>query len=61
MGKNFVNCKSLSAGQIAKICNNAALAIQTVSIAESNILGERLGIDLSVLNEIMKVKILIIS
>ena len=50
MGKNFINCQKLSAGQVAKICNNAALGIQMISIAEANILGERLNIDLTVLN-----------
>lgn len=56
MGQNFFNCKRISGGQIAKICNNAILGIQMVSIAEGNILGERLGIDLKTLNDVFEVK-----
>jgi 3-hydroxyisobutyrate dehydrogenase len=33
MGKNFFNCGRPGAGQIAKICNNMALAIQMISIS----------------------------
>lgn len=55
MGSNFYNCQRISGGQIAKICNNAILGIQMVSVAEGNILGERLGIDLKALNNILEV------
>jgi 3-hydroxyisobutyrate dehydrogenase len=55
MGRNFINCGKLSAGQIAKICNNAALAIQMFSLVESLNLGKQLGMDLSVLNDIYMV------
>eukprot|EP00331_Platyophrya_macrostoma_P006166 CAMPEP_0176434204 /NCGR_PEP_ID=MMETSP0127-20121128/16531_1 /TAXON_ID=938130 /ORGANISM="Platyophrya macrostoma, Strain WH" /LENGTH=285 /DNA_ID=CAMNT_0017816883 /DNA_START=107 /DNA_END=964 /DNA_ORIENTATION=+ len=54
MGKNIVNCGKPSAGQIAKICNNMALAIQMISVAEANTLGKKLGIDQKVLFEIMR-------
>ena len=56
MGENFFNCNRVSAGQIAKICNNAALGIQMISIIESMTLGQRLGIDVNTLNDIYKVK-----
>lgn len=55
MGKNLVNCKQASGGQKAKISNNLILAAQMVSVAEGNILGERLGIDLNTLNQVFEV------
>lgn len=55
MGQNFVNCEKISGGQIAKICNNLALAIQMMSIVEANLLGKKLGINMDILNQIMKV------
>jgi hypothetical protein len=55
MGKNIFNCGRVSGGQVSKISNNSALAIQLISICEANILGERLGMDLFVLNDIFKV------
>jgi 3-hydroxyisobutyrate dehydrogenase len=58
MGKNFFNCKKLSAGQIAKICNNAALGIQMFSLVESMAMGERLGIDMPTLNDIFMVMLI---
>jgi 3-hydroxyisobutyrate dehydrogenase len=33
MGKSVFNCEKPGAGQIAKICNNMALAIQMISVA----------------------------
>lgn len=33
MGKNFFNCGKASAGQIAKLCNNMALAIEMIGIS----------------------------
>ena len=55
MGKNFFNCNKVSAGQIAKVCNNAALGIQMVSLAEACALAERLGIDMKIQNDVMMV------
>ncbi|GLE02572.1 hypothetical protein PINS_up019960 [Pythium insidiosum] len=53
MGKNIVHCGSSSTGQVAKICNNLALAIQMVSVAEAMNLGVKLGMDPKVLAGIM--------
>uniref|UniRef100_M4B845 3-hydroxyisobutyrate dehydrogenase n=1 Tax=Hyaloperonospora arabidopsidis (strain Emoy2) TaxID=559515 RepID=M4B845_HYAAE len=53
MGKNLVHCGGSSTGQIAKLCNNLALAIQMASVAEAMNLGTTLGIDAAVLKNIM--------
>eukprot|EP00644_Phytophthora_capsici_P016170 jgi/Phyca11/8493/fgenesh1_pm.PHYCAscaffold_28_\ len=49
MGKNLVHCGGSSTGQIAKLCNNLAAAIQLTSIAEAANLGVALGIDPKIL------------
>jgi 3-hydroxyisobutyrate dehydrogenase len=59
LGKNFIDCGQVSAGQISKICNNTALAIQLISICEATIMGERLGMDPLLLNNIFMVGYLI--
>lgn len=33
MGKNVFNCDKVGAGQIAKVCNNMALAVEMIGIA----------------------------
>jgi 3-hydroxyisobutyrate dehydrogenase len=33
MGKNIFNCGRIGAGQIVKICNNMALAVQMIAVA----------------------------
>lgn len=53
MGKNIVHCGGNSTGQVAKICNNLALAIQMTSVAEAMNLGVKLGMDPKVLAGIM--------
>ncbi|KAF4045092.1 NAD-binding of NADP-dependent 3-hydroxyisobutyrate dehydrogenase [Phytophthora infestans] len=53
MGKNLVHCGGSSTGQIAKLCNNLAAAIQLTSVAEATNLGVALGIDPRVLAAIM--------
>ncbi|ETK90505.1 hypothetical protein L917_05556 [Phytophthora nicotianae] len=53
MGKNLVHCGGSFTGQIAKLCNNLAAAIQLTSIAEATNLGVALGIDPNVLAEVM--------
>ena len=55
MGKAVINCEKPGAGQIAKACNNLALAIEMVAVAEALNLGKKLGIDLHILSEIMKI------
>lgn len=53
MGKTFYNCGKSGMGQTAKMANNLALGIQMQSIVEAMVYGEKMGIDLSVLKEIM--------
>lgn len=53
MGKKFFNCGKPGAGQIAKICNNMALAIQMISISEALAMGHTLGLDAKTLSHIM--------
>ena len=55
MGKKVINCKKEGAGQIAKACNNMALAIEMIAVSEAMTLGKKLGIDSKVLAEIMNV------
>ena len=55
MGKSVDLGEHRSAKQNAKICNNMALAIQMVSVAEALALGKKLGIDDKILTNIMKV------
>lgn len=55
MGKNFFNCAKVGAGQIAKLCNNMALAIEMIGISEAAALGKSLGMDEKILCNIMKV------
>jgi 3-hydroxyisobutyrate dehydrogenase len=33
MGKNIFNCDKVGAGQIAKVCNNMALAVEMIAIS----------------------------
>ncbi|RQM25295.1 hypothetical protein B5M09_011285 [Aphanomyces astaci] len=53
MGKNIVHCGGVSTGQAAKICNNLALAIEMVAVAEAMTLGDKLGINPKVLAGIL--------
>ena len=53
MGKNIFNCKGYGGGQIAKTCNNMALAIQMISVAEALSLCSKLGLDPKVLADVM--------
>ena len=53
MGKKSVHCGEAGSGQAVKLCNNLALAIQMASIAESMALGQKLGLDLKVLSDVM--------
>jgi len=55
MGKNIFNCGGPGYGQIAKVCNNLALANEMLAVCEALVLGQKLGIDVKILNEIMKV------
>ncbi|KAF0690401.1 Aste57867_18236 [Aphanomyces stellatus] len=67
MGKNIVHCGDVctsslllssshffvATGQAAKICNNLALAIEMVAVAEAMTLGDKLGINPKVLAGIL--------
>lgn len=55
MGKSIFNCEKIGAGQIAKVCNNMALAIEMIGISEALALGAKLGMDSKILTNIMKV------
>lgn len=53
MGKNIFNCQRYGGGQVAKTCNNMALAIQMISVAEALSLAKQLGLDPKVMADIM--------
>lgn len=55
MGKNIFNCGGPGTGEIAKICNNLILGISMVAASEGLSLGEKLGIDPKVLNNVLSV------
>lgn len=55
MGKNVIHCGAIGCGQAAKICNNMMLAISMIGTSETMILGQKLGIDAKVLNQILNV------
>ncbi|EKM82855.1 hypothetical protein AGABI1DRAFT_111419 [Agaricus bisporus var. burnettii JB137-S8] len=49
MGQRIIHCGPSGAGLGAKICNNLALGVQQIVIAEAMLLGQKLGLDPSVL------------
>mmetsp|Transcript_28276 Transcript_28276/g.34940 ORF Transcript_28276/g.34940 Transcript_28276/m.34940 type:complete len:319 (+) Transcript_28276:169-1125(+) len=53
MGEHIVHCGSVSMGQVAKLCNNLALAIEMIGVSEAMTLGVKLGIDPKVLTNVM--------
>lgn len=55
MGKNIFDCGKTGSGQITKLCNNMALAIEMIGISEALALGKTLGMDEKILTNIMKV------
>lgn len=54
MGKNIFHAGGHGAGQVAKICNNMLLAILMAGTSEALALGERNGLDPTILSNIMK-------
>lgn len=54
MGKNIFHAGGNGAGQVAKVCNNMLLAIHMIGSAEALNLGVNLGLDATVLSDIMK-------
>ena len=55
MGKNVVHCGPTGTAQIAKICNNMALAINMISTAETLMLAKRLGLSPKLMNDILNI------
>ncbi|MCO4878302.1 3-hydroxyisobutyrate dehydrogenase [Paraburkholderia caribensis] len=53
MGQNVVHCGPPGSGQAAKLCNNLLLGVSTIAVSESMCLGVRLGLDPSVLANII--------
>lgn len=53
MGKNVFHCGPVGNGQVAKISNNLLLGIQMVGVSEAMNLGISLGMDKSLLAEII--------
>jgi 3-hydroxyisobutyrate dehydrogenase len=53
MGKNIVHCGGAGTGQVAKVCNNLLLGISMVGVSEAMNLGQKLGIDLKVLAQVI--------
>jgi len=52
MGKTIVHCGGSGNGQVVKVCNNLALAIEMIGISEAMNLGISLGMDAKVLASI---------
>ncbi len=55
MGTNFFHCGEPGTGSIAKIINNLILGISMVATSEGMAIGEKLGIDPVVLQQILAV------
>lgn len=49
MGKKIMYCGPSGAGLAAKICNNMVLGVQQIAVAEAMLLGQKLGLEPSVL------------
>jgi len=52
MGKKIVHCGGSGNGQVVKVCNNLALAIEMIGISEAMNLGVSLGMDPKLLADI---------
>ncbi|CAI2373437.1 unnamed protein product [Moneuplotes crassus] len=53
MGKKIYHTGAPGTGQVAKICNNLMLAIQMVAVSEGISLGEKLGLDPKILEQVI--------
>lgn len=53
MGSRIVYCGDVGMGQAAKLCNNMLLAISMIGTAEAFNLGQKLGLDATVLADIV--------
>ena len=55
MGANFFHCGDVGSGEIAKLTNNLILGITMVAASEGLAIGEKLGMDPKILNDIVMV------
>eukprot|EP00392_Amoebophrya_sp_AT5.2_P014381 g14530.t1 len=53
MGTNIFYCGASGSGSVAKVCNNMALSVQMISVAEAISLGVKLGMDPALLCNVM--------
>ncbi|XP_053994746.1 3-hydroxyisobutyrate dehydrogenase, mitochondrial [Hylaeus volcanicus] len=53
MGSRVVHCGAVGMGQAAKLCNNMLLAVSMIGTAEAFNLGQKLGLDVTVLADII--------
>jgi len=53
MGKRVIHCGPSGSGLAAKICNNMALGVQQVVVAEAMLLGQKLGLNPRVLASVI--------
>ncbi|KAI0048211.1 3-hydroxyisobutyrate dehydrogenase [Auriscalpium vulgare] len=49
MGARIIHCGASGSGLAAKICNNLVLGVEQIVVAEAMLLGQRLGLDPTVL------------
>ncbi|HSW03903.1 3-hydroxyisobutyrate dehydrogenase [Aquabacterium sp.] len=54
MGANVFHCGGAGAGQATKLCNNMLLAVLMIGTSEALALGQSLGLDATVLSEVMR-------
>ena len=54
MGKNIFHAGGIGDGQAAKLCNNMLLSVLMIGSCEALALGEKLGLDLRALTDIMR-------
>ena len=55
MGKNVVHCGDVGSGEIAKICNNMALAITMIGTSEALNLAKQSGLDPKLMTKILNI------
>jgi len=53
MGQRIIHCGPSGSGLAAKICNNLILGVEQVVVAEAMLLGQRLGLDPTVLASVI--------
>jgi len=53
MGKNIIHCGDGGAGEVAKLCNNLALAISMIGTSEAMNLGTKLGMKPEILASVI--------